>query len=94
MCRSDPDASSTTGSPDELNYFVVPDFIANAGGVICGAVEYRGGTETDAFDEIRQKIRSNTGEMLTRAREEQVQPRTAAVGIARQRVLTAIELRA
>ena len=27
---------------------VVPDFIANAGGVICAAVEYRGGTESAA----------------------------------------------
>jgi glutamate dehydrogenase (NAD(P)+) len=24
---------------------LLPDFIANAGGVICAAIEYRGGTE-------------------------------------------------
>jgi glutamate dehydrogenase (NAD(P)+)/glutamate dehydrogenase (NADP+) len=30
----------------------VPDFVANAGGVICGSVEYHGGTKTAAFQEI------------------------------------------
>ena len=29
---------------------VIPDFIANAGGVICAAMEYRGGTQRAAFD--------------------------------------------
>jgi glutamate dehydrogenase (NAD(P)+) len=36
----------------------VPDFIANAGGVICAAVEYRGGTRTAAFDMIAERIRA------------------------------------
>ncbi len=34
---------------DEAGVLVLPDFIANAGGVICAAVEYQGGTETQAF---------------------------------------------
>ena len=37
---------------------VVPDFIANAGGVICAAIEYRGGTERAAFDYIDERIQS------------------------------------
>src|SRR6266508_5780738 len=37
----------------------VPDFIANAGGVICAAVEYRGGTRTQAFADIAERIRAN-----------------------------------
>jgi glutamate dehydrogenase (NAD(P)+) len=28
---------------------VLPDFITNAGGVICAAIEYQGGTEKAAF---------------------------------------------
>ena len=39
---------------------VVPDFIANAGGVICAAIEFRGGTERAAFDYIDERIRTNT----------------------------------
>jgi glutamate dehydrogenase (NAD(P)+) len=40
---------------------VLPDFIANAGDVICAAVEYRGGGEADAFAAIGEKIRGNIG---------------------------------
>ncbi len=48
----------------------VPDFVANAGGVICAAVEYHGGTQTQAFAAIEERIRSNTQEILERARAE------------------------
>ena len=37
---------------------VCPDFIANAGGVICAAMEYHGATEAAAFEAIEEKIRS------------------------------------
>jgi glutamate dehydrogenase/leucine dehydrogenase len=37
---------------------VLPDFIANAGGVICAAVEYRGGTQALALQTIEEKIRT------------------------------------
>ena len=72
----------------------VPDFICNAGGVICAAVEYHGGTERDAFEDIHEKIRLNTREVLTRSREEKITPREAAVELARERVKAAMELRA
>ena len=67
----------------------VPDFIANAGGVICASVEYHGGTEAAAFDAIREKIRRNTEEVLRRSREDGVLPREAAVELARERVMEA-----
>lgn len=72
----------------------VPDFICNAGGVICAAVEYHGGTEHDAFEVIHQQITRNTRAVLARCREEQLQPRNAAVELARERVKAAMELRA
>ena len=72
---------------------IVPDFIANAGGVICGAVEYHGGTERDAFEQIAEKIRYNTELVLTRVRDEKIVPRHAAVEMARERVLAAMALR-
>jgi glutamate dehydrogenase (NAD(P)+) len=64
----------------------VPDFIANAGGVICGAVEYHGGSESQAFAVIEDRIRDNTREVLEWSRREKVLPKVAAVAMARARV--------
>ncbi|HZO80417.1 MAG TPA: Glu/Leu/Phe/Val dehydrogenase [Candidatus Binataceae bacterium] len=71
----------------------VPDFIANAGGVICAAVEYKGGTESLAFDIIERKIRENTRAVLEAARERKVAPRQAALDLARRRVSAAMSYR-
>jgi glutamate dehydrogenase (NAD(P)+) len=71
--------------------FCVPDFIANAGGVICGAVEYRGGTEAEVFPIIDEKIRANTAEVMERMQRERILPREAAVKMARERVDAAMQ---
>jgi glutamate dehydrogenase (NAD(P)+) len=71
----------------------VPDFIANAGGVICAAIEYHGGTQAQAFAAIEERIRANTRETLERARADRVPPREAAVGMAGARVREAIRYR-
>ncbi len=65
---------------------VVPDFIANAGGVICASIEYRGGTQRAAFDYIDERIRANTRLVLEDARKSQRLPRAAALNLAEQRV--------
>ena len=65
---------------------VLPDFIANAGGVICAAVEYRGGTEADAFTAIGEKIGRNTHRVLEAAAKTRSGPRAAATALAEQRV--------
>lgn len=65
---------------------VLPDFIANAGGVICGSVEYHGGTERQAFETIETRIRANTREMLELAATKVVEPRVAAMEMARTRI--------
>jgi glutamate dehydrogenase/leucine dehydrogenase len=54
----------------EAGVIDVPDFIANAGGVICAAVEFRGGSEASALEQIASKIRHNTREVLSRSRDE------------------------
>lgn len=72
---------------------VIPDFIANAGGVICGAVEYAGGGQRQAFDTIEEKVRDNTRAVLEASREKNVTPREAANDLARQRVEAAMTLR-
>jgi glutamate dehydrogenase (NAD(P)+) len=71
----------------------IPDFIANAGGVICAAMEYAGATETGAFQAIEEKIRANTGAVLERARSEGVMPRQAASALAGERLRGAMDTR-
>jgi glutamate dehydrogenase (NAD(P)+) len=71
----------------------VPDFIANAGGVICAAMEYRGATESAVFQAIEEKIRANTEAVLGRVKEEGIPPRAAAVNLALERVHAAMKTR-
>ena len=72
---------------------VVPDFIANAGGLITGAVEYRGGTEKEVFKIIQDKISKNTRLVLEMVKDQKMLPRDAAEKIAGERVLKAMEYR-
>ena len=74
----------------ERGVLVIPDFIANAGGVICAAVEYAGGTQATAFETIEEKVRHNTAAVLAAAAERKVTPRAAAVELADQRVRRAM----
>jgi glutamate dehydrogenase/leucine dehydrogenase len=69
---------------------VIPDFIANAGGVICASVEYHGGTQTQALQTIEEKIFSNTEEVLANADNNGTLPRQAAVALAEARVKKAM----
>jgi glutamate dehydrogenase (NAD(P)+) len=71
----------------------VPDFIANAGGVICASVEYHGDTQTQAMAAIEDRIRANTSEVLELARGDNCTPRQAAVAMARKRVEEATRYR-
>jgi glutamate dehydrogenase (NAD(P)+) len=77
----------------ERGILAVPDFIANAGGVIAAAVEYHGGTEKAALDIIAEKIAANTRAVLETARAKGVPPRQAAIDLARTRVERAMDLR-
>ena len=71
----------------------IPDFIANAGGVICAAVEYHGGTQGQAFQTIEEKIRHNTERVLAEAKRRGSLPRAAAVALATARVRRAMDYR-
>jgi glutamate dehydrogenase (NAD(P)+) len=77
----------------ERGILSIPDFIANAGGVIAAAVEYRGGTEKSAFETIAEKIAVNTRSVLEVAAAKRVPPRLAAVELAHNRVEKAMSLR-
>ncbi len=69
----------------------VPDFVANAGGVVCAAVEYAGGDEAAAVAAIEAKIRANTVAVLDAAGD--LPPRPAAVALAEGRVRAAMGYR-
>lgn len=71
----------------------VPDFISNAGGVICAAVEYHGGSEKQAFQAIEEKIRYNTKEVLERAKKAKALPRRTASELAEERIRKAMSMR-
>ena len=72
---------------------VIPDFVANAGGVITASVEYHGGTETIALERIKNTIRKNTKEILDKVYSDKTYPRETAVGIAKQRVMRTMKYR-
>jgi len=71
----------------ERGVLVLPDFIANAGGVICGAVEYRGGTREEAEATIVKTVADNTRAILDRVRDDKILPREAAIMLAQERLL-------
>ena len=77
----------------ERGVLVVPDFIANAGGVICVAVEYRDGTQRAAFEYIDERIRANVRAALEESRRHKALPLTAAVAMAERWVRAAIKTR-
>lgn len=70
---------------------VVPDFIANGGGVISSYAEYRGKKAEEMFRLVENKITANTKKILKRAKKDGVKPRDAAESIAKERVLKAME---
>ena len=77
----------------ENGILCIPDFIANAGGVIAAAVEYQRGSQRSAFHTIAAKISENTEEVLKSARSNKTSPREAAKKMAQIRLQKAIEIR-
>ena len=63
---------------------VVPDFIANAGGVLLEMVDSVGGDEEEAFRTVRERVRANTRHVLEESRARGETPPRSAVTIARQ----------
>lgn len=86
----------THGAEAELHrrgVLCLPDFIANAGGVICAAMEFHGASQSAAFDTIAEKLRRNGREVLEAVATKDMLPRTAALELAVTRVKKAMSLR-
>lgn len=73
--------------------WIIPDFIANAGGVIGSFVEYQGRTEKEAFELIKYKIVKAVRNILTEAVVTQENPRVLATEMSKQVVYRAMLLR-
>ena len=71
----------------------VPDVVANSGGVICAAAEYRGAGRVEAFAEIEEKISDTTAELLEQIRITGMNPRAVAEQMARDRLSEALAVR-
>ena len=86
-----------TGEAEELLHkrgiLVVPDFIANGGGVICAAVEYQGESQAMAMQTIGEKITANTRQVLEEARKQAAIPRKASMDLAVRRIRKAMSCR-
>ncbi len=70
---------------------VVPDFVANAGGVISSYSEYRGYNPKRMFQEVERRIKKNVKLVLDRAKKENLKPRDVAMKIAMERVKKAMQ---
>ncbi|MBS3056322.1 MAG: Glu/Leu/Phe/Val dehydrogenase [Candidatus Aenigmarchaeota archaeon] len=66
---------------------IVPDFIANAGGVISSYVEYVHGNEKQMFEMVKEKVSKNTELVLRESEKIKTDPRTTALKIAQKRIL-------
>jgi glutamate dehydrogenase/leucine dehydrogenase len=66
---------------------VVPDFVANAGGLISSYCEYKGYDENKMFALVEKKIKKNTRIVLRKAKKEKIMPRDAGLEIAKERIL-------
>ena len=71
----------------------IPDFIANAGGVICAAMEFHGASEGAAMQSVEEKLRRNTRLVLEDAAGRNILPRQAATELALARVKKAMSFR-
>ena len=74
----------------EKGVLCIPDFIANAGGVICAAMEYRGASRAAVFQTIEEKVRHNTRLVWEESKMKKILPRDAALNLALGRVKQAM----
>lgn len=79
---------------DELfrkGILIVPDFVANAGGVISSYAEYKGYNHKKMFELVERKIKKATALVLEKSIKENKNPRKVAMEIAIAKVETKIK---
>mgnify|MGYP001610613905 CR=1 FL=1 len=66
---------------------VVPDFVANAGGVISSYAEYMGYSPKKMFAIVKEKINQSSRAVLSESLKKNKNPREIAIKIAREKVI-------
>jgi len=72
---------------------VLPDFIANSGGVIAATLDRMSASEEQAFKLVEEKISSSIKKVLSEALDKKVSPTELAKEMAMERVKEALEKR-
>ena len=72
---------------------VIPDFVANAGGVISSYAEYMGYSPKKMFSLVKEKINQSSRAVLSESLRKNKNPREAAMKIAKCRVLRSTKVR-
>ncbi|MBI4273026.1 Glu/Leu/Phe/Val dehydrogenase [Candidatus Uhrbacteria bacterium] len=72
---------------------IVPDFVANSGGVISSYAEYRGSTPEEMFELVEEKVVSATRAVMSKSIEQKKNPRQVALEIAQNKVRQAMQER-
>lgn len=75
----------------EKGILIVPDFVANAGGVISSYAEYRGYNPKRMFELVERKIVQATSAVLKKSMRTKRNPRAVALEIAQKRVEAAMQ---
>ena len=70
----------------ERGILIIPDFIANAGGVISSYAEYRGYNPKRMFEMVERKIVQSTRVVLRGSRRHKKNPRAYGMELAREKV--------
>lgn len=70
----------------EKGVLIIPDFVANAGGVISSYAEYRGYNPKKMFEMVEIKITKNTKSILEESIKKNKNPRSMALKIAKDKI--------
>lgn len=70
---------------------VVPDFVANAGGVISSYAEYAGYSPKKMFNLIKEKINQSSRAVLSGSLRKNKNPRDIALGLAKEKIRKAMK---
>jgi len=65
---------------------IVPDFIANGGGVISSYAEHIGNSPEEMFKMVRDKVTAATNEVIGRSLRDKENPRSVALKVAKERI--------
>jgi glutamate dehydrogenase (NAD(P)+) len=88
-----PVTSEAEATLHDRGVLCLPDWVVNAGGVICASAEYAGEGRARAFDLIAQTIRDNTAAVIELSQAQSELPRVVAEKLAAASLREAMSFR-